>query len=165
VIDYSRCKPATGFLLLMLMVALPVPETSKAARPEYFVRDFPRAQLIINTRGGHGCVLFDIYVAQSPAQRAQGLMHIEAMGQYEGMIFLSAQEERISMWMKNTLISLDMLFVDKQSKIVSLHAGAVPLSETIIDSGVDAVAVIELNAGSIEYFGIETGNRIIFPAG
>jgi hypothetical protein len=164
VIDYSRHKPATGFLLLMLMVALSAPATTKAARPEYFVRDFPRAQLIINTQG-HGCVLFDVYVAQSPAQRAQGLMHIEAMGRHEGMIFLYPQEGRISMWMKNTLISLDMLFIDKQSKIVSLHADTVPLAETIIESGTDVVAVIELNAGSINYFGIETGNLVIFPAG
>ena len=123
-----------------------------------------RTQLIVDTRG-HGCVLFDVYVAQGPAQRAQGLMHIETMDRHEGMIFLYPQEGRISMWMKNTLISLDMLFIDKESKVAHLHAGAVPLSETIIDSGADVVAVIELNAGSINDFGIETGNRIIFPAG
>ncbi len=146
------------------MVALPAPNAAKAARPEYFVRDFPRAQLIIDTQE-RGCVLFDVYVAQSPAQRAQGLMHIEAMDQYEGMIFLYPQEGRISMWMKNTLISLDMLFIDKQSKIANMHAGAVPLAETIIDSGTNVIAVIELKAGAINYFGIETGNRIIFPAG
>ncbi|MCP4000921.1 MAG: DUF192 domain-containing protein [Gammaproteobacteria bacterium] len=135
-----------------------------AAKPENLLREFPRTQLIINTNNGK-CIVFDVYVAQTSAQRSQGLMHIESMGTYEGMIFIYEVNTRISMWMKNTLIPLDMLFLDKTLKIASMHQGAVPHSEKIIQSRQEAIAVIELNGGSIEYFRIKAGDEIIFPAG
>jgi uncharacterized membrane protein (UPF0127 family) len=135
-----------------------------AAEPENLLREFPRTQLIIDTSNSK-CVLFDVYVAQSSAQRSQGLMHIVSMGAYEGMIFIYDDNTHISMWMKNTLIPLDMLFVDKDLRISSTHQNAVPYSEKIIQSGQEVIAVIELNGGSVEYFHLEPGNRIMFPTG
>jgi uncharacterized membrane protein (UPF0127 family) len=134
------------------------------ARPENLLREFSRSQLIIVTNNSK-CILFDVYVAQTPSQRSQGLMYIESLGSHEGMIFLYRESVRISMWMKNTLIPLDMLFIDIKHGIVSMRLDAVPHSEETIESGKEVVAVIELNAGSVEFFKISTGNRIIFPAG
>ncbi len=91
-------------------------------------------------------------------------MHIEAMDEYEGMIFLYEQPAEISMWMKNTLIPLDMLFVTSDATIASVHNNAVPMSEAIISSGSSVAAVIELNAGAADRFGIQAGDRIIIPA-
>jgi uncharacterized membrane protein (UPF0127 family) len=121
-------------------------------------------RLIIST-ASRGCILFDVYVAQTPQQRSQGLMHIESMGQYEGMIFLYAEESSISMWMKNTLIPLDMLFIDRDNHIAHIHKNAVPQSEDIIDSGSAVVGVLELAGGAADYFAIKSGDRMIFPAG
>ena len=136
----------------------------QAAEPARLLNGFPQTKLIIDTSGS-GCVLFDIYVAQNSAQRTQGLMHIESLGEYEGMIFLYGRPTTISMWMRNTLIPLDMLFVNADSRIDSIHANATPLSEDIIESGPAAVAVIELNGGAARRFNIEPGNEVIFPAG
>jgi len=150
-------------MLLMLCLLMNAVE-AYAVRPENLLREFSRSQLIIVTNNNQ-CILFDVFVAQTPSQRSQGLMHIESMDNHEGMIFLYRESVRISMWMKNTLIPLDMLFIDIKHDIVSMHLNAVPQSEETIESGKEVVAVIELNAGSVERFKIRTGNRIIFPAG
>ena len=151
-------------ILFSLCTLITCTVTSHGAQPENLLREFPRTQLIINT-SNRKCILFDVYVAQTSAQRSQGLMHIESMGTYEGMIFIYSENIHISMWMKNTLIPLDMLFIDANLRIVSMHPDAVPYSEEIIKSGQEVIATIELNAGSIEYFQLESGNKIIFPAG
>ncbi len=152
-----------GSILLMLCLLMNAVE-AYSARPENLLREFSRSQLIIVTNIRQ-CILFDVYVAQTPSQRSQGLMYIESMRSHEGMIFLYRENLRISMWMKNTLIPLDMLFIDNNNDIVSMHLDAVPQSEETIESGKEVVAVIELNAGSVKRFNIRTGNRIIFPAG
>ena len=135
-----------------------------AANPEFFLRGFQQAKLIVSGKSS-GCRLFDVFIAQTPQQRSQGLMHIEAMEQHEGMIFLYAEEAAISMWMKNTLIPLDMLFIDSTGRISRVHKNAVPSSLDVIDSGSAVIGVLELNGGAADYFGIKAGDRIIFPAG
>ena len=154
----------TSLTLFMLCVLITFSAELYSAQPESFLREFPRAQLIINTSNNR-CALFDVYVAQTSAQRSQGLMYIESMGKHEGMIFIYNKSAHISMWMKNTVIPLDMLFIDNNLKVAGMHADAIPHSEEIIQSGKDAFVVIELNAGSIEYFNIKAGNQIVFPAG
>jgi uncharacterized membrane protein (UPF0127 family) len=156
-------RASTSLTLFALCIQLTCMGELHAAKPEHLLKKFPRSKLIINTSDSK-CILFDVYVAQTPEHRSQGLMHIESMGSYEGMIFIYSASLRISMWMKNTLLPLDMLFIDKDLKIASIHADAVPHSEEIIKSGKEVAAVIELNAGSINRFNIKTGNRIIFPA-
>jgi len=146
------------------LVCLLLLQGVNAAEPAFFLRGFQQSKLIIDTES-RGCVLFDVYVAQTPEQRAQGLMRIESMQRYEGMIFLYAEEASISMWMKNTLIPLDMIFISRNARIANIHRNAVPMSEEIIDSGAAVIAVIELNGGAADYFGISNGDRIIFPAG
>jgi uncharacterized membrane protein (UPF0127 family) len=131
---------------------------ASSAEPAHLLRGFERARVIITAKTS--CILFDLYVAGTPEQRSQGLMYIHSMGQYEGMLFMYARQAEISMWMKNTLIPLDMLFLDQQQSISSVHANAVPLSEDIISSGAVVSGVIELNGGAAGQFGIRSGDRI-----
>jgi uncharacterized membrane protein (UPF0127 family) len=156
-----------GFLAgLLLSAALATMSASiaRGAEPADLLREFNRAQLIIDS-SSRGCILFDIYIANSSELRSQGLMFIRSMDEYEGMLFIFAAPAEISMWMKNTLIPLDMLFIDGQLTIASIHKNATPLSTDIISSGSIVEGVIELNGGSAERFGIVPGDRIIFPAG
>jgi len=151
-------------LLLSAAFAPFLATDTHGAEPADLLQEFNRAQLIIDS-SSRGCILFDIYIANSSKQRSQGLMFIRAMGEYEGMLFIYSQSAEISMWMKNTLIPLDMLFIDGQLKVAVIHRDATPLSTDIISSGVPVNGVLELNGGSAKKFGIEPGDRIIFPAG
>jgi uncharacterized membrane protein (UPF0127 family) len=160
---FNRCKLLVC-LILTATIYLSALRSAAAAEPSFFLRDYQQMRLIISTTT-RGCILFDIYVAQTPQQRSQGLMHIESMGQHEGMIFLYAEESSISMWMKNTLIPLDMLFIGRDSRIAHIHKNAVPQSEDIIESGSAVVGVLELSGGAADYFAIKNGDKIIFPAG
>ena len=140
----------------------------KSAEPTGLLTDFPRANIIIET-SARGCILFDIYVAASPGQWEQGLMFIRSLEKFEGMIFVYPEPRAISMWMKNTLIPLDMLFIlpdaENRNRIVHVHRNARPHDTTSISAGRDVYQVIELNAGTVNEFGIKMGDRVYFPAG
>ena len=148
--------------LCLLCLAVSCAPFSHSAEPAALLDGFPRSQLLITT--ANDCLLFDIYIAESPRQRAQGLMYVRNMGEREGMLFLYAEAAEISMWMKNTLIPLDMLFLDAGMRVSSIHESAVPLSTAVISSGSPARGVIELNGGAAKRFGIEPGNQVTFPA-
>lgn len=148
---------------LLLGALLSQPLAAAAAEPADLLRGFPRDQLYISTQAR--CVLIETWIAATQQQRSQGLMYIESMAHHEGMLFLFPQARNLSMWMKNTLISLDMLFIDTDGKIVSIAERTEPLSEVVIDSGQEAAAVLELTGGAAELFGIEPGSAIGFFAG
>jgi uncharacterized membrane protein (UPF0127 family) len=80
-----------------------------------------------------------------------------------GMLFDYRTPSTASMWMKNTLIPLDMLFVDEQGRVVNIHERAVPGSLDPIAAMAPARAVIELNGGTAARLGIKPGDRVIFP--
>lgn len=149
-----------SLLVISLSMMLNLPVAATAAEPADLLRDFPRDQLYISAQ--MRCVLIDIWVATTQTQRSQGLMYIESMDMHEGMLFLFQRSMKLSMWMKNTLISLDMLFIDEQGKIVSIAERTEPLSETIIQSGKEAAAVLELVGGASQTFGIQAGDDVGF---
>lgn len=142
--------------VLTLMVAC-APAT--AAEPAALLHDFPRGQLVLETRGPR-CLLIEIYIAASPQQRAQGLMYIESMPEFEGMYFGYGEPVGIAMWMKNTLMALDMLFIAEDLAIASVAKNTTPLSTERIESQVAVIGVLELNAGFAERWGAETGTRV-----
>ena len=160
-------SPTRKGLLISMLLGITLPAmlmtSANSAEPADLLRDFNQTQLIIDS-SSRGCILFDIYIANSQEQRSQGLMFIRSMDEYEGMLFIYPEPAEISMWMKNTLIPLDMLFFDHKLAITAIHENAVPLSTDIISSRGVANGVIELNGGSAEKFGISQGSQIIFPA-
>jgi hypothetical protein len=80
-----------------------------------------------------------------------------------GMLFDFHREREVAMWMKNTPLSLDMIFVARDGRVVSLALGATPFSERIISSGAPALAVIELSAGTANRLAVAVGDRVRHP--
>lgn len=106
---------------------------------------------------------FRIYVADSPQERRQGLMFVESLPRDVGMLFLFDGNDEITMWMKNTLIPLDMLFVRRNGVIANIAARTTPRSEKVIRSDGPVCCVLELRGGTAEALGIEPGDRVIHP--
>jgi len=107
---------------------------------------------------------FTVELALTPQQRAKGLMFRHDMAPEAGMLFLFDREAPRSFWMKNTYLSLDMLFLDASGRIVAIAADTVPLTETPVASGVPALGVLELNAGTAMRLGIAPGDRVVHRA-
>lgn len=105
-----------------------------------------------------------VEVADEEGERNTGLMFRQSLGDDEGMIFLYTHEEDISMWMKNTYISLDMIFVRSNGTISRIETGTEPFSENIISSGGKVLAVIEMKAGSAKRLGLKLGDKVSYPA-
>jgi uncharacterized protein len=125
------------------------------------LQKFPTSQLtIVGPAGPHQ---FKIEVAETPAQMTQGLMFRRSLAPDAGMLFDYKQPTVATMWMRNTLIPLDMLFVDAQGRIVNIYQRAVPQSLDIIGAAAPVRAVIELNGGTAERLGIKPGDQVIHP--
>jgi uncharacterized membrane protein (UPF0127 family) len=148
-----------GGLLLAAAIAINV-QSAGAAEPADLLREFGRTQIVIST-AGQRCILFDIYVANTAQLRRNGLMFVESMDIHEGMLFIYEGTSEITMWMKNTLLPLDMLFFDTSLTIRHIHRNAVPLSEAVISSQGSVAGVIELNGGAADQLGIAVGDRIL----
>jgi uncharacterized protein len=126
------------------------------------------AQTVLSVRTHAGNVHnFKIWIADRPARQEQGLMYIRQLDDYGGMLFVFPDDRDISMWMKNTYIPLDMLFLRADGRIDSIVA-AIPQSLDIIASRVPVRAVLELNAGTAKRLDIVPGDRVfcdVLPGG
>ncbi|MBV9824487.1 MAG: DUF192 domain-containing protein [Alphaproteobacteria bacterium] len=142
------------FAILLLPAAFGPPALAQLAQ-------FPKAELSVVTASGPQ--KFTVEVATSPAQMEQGLMFRRNMAADAGMIFDFNPPSPAAMWMKNTIIPLDMLFVDAQGRVVDVHERAVPESLDTIGGTKLVRAVIELNGGTAARLGIKPGDRVIFP--
>ena len=127
----------------------------------YAVSDttFPQSEILIVSRSGEHKFVVD--VATTMAQRQMGLMYRKKMARNSGMMFDFGEEQLIAMWMKNTLIPLDMLFVDKTGKILQIERATTPLSLETIAGRRPAMSVIELNAGLTTELGISEGDQVM----
>ena len=152
----SFVKPTV--ITLTALAAIGWTSLAGALQPVELMRGFVRTQLVLS--GTVNCIHIDAFVAQTRSQRAQGLMHVQSMEAHEGMLFLYADPTVISMWMKNTYIPLDMVFADLDGRVVHLHRDAIPHDTTVISSVEPSSLVLELNAGSIDGFGIRTGDQV-----
>ncbi len=120
--------------------------------------EFPKTSLVIST--GAGEVALNVEVARSAEQRSQGLMFRTAMAPDTGMLFIYQTSGTISMWMKNTILSLDMLFIAGDGRITRIVRHTTPMSEAVIGSRGAVRAVLELNAGAARKLGIKTGDHL-----
>ena len=120
---------------------------------------FEKSEIWIETQTGREH--FIVEVAVTPKQRQQGLMFRSKMPLDRGMLFNFGNEVRLAMWMKNTLIPLDMLFVNKKGTIHNIVQNTVPLSLQTIPGGGPTLVVIELNAGVTQQLRINAGDKVI----
>ena len=112
-----------------------------------------------------GAVEFNVDVADDEEERAQGLMFVESMPRFTGMLFVYPEPQRfIAFWMRNTLIPLDMLFFDEKGILHKIHENAVPLDETSIPGGEGIQYVLEINGGLSERLRIKEGAVLVSPA-
>jgi len=121
---------------------------------------FPQSLLAIRTGSGK-VVNFKIWLADTKRREEQGMMFIREMDEHTGMLFMFPENKPVSMWMRNTYISLDLLFLDAQGKIDYIAARAAPQSDTIIGPPTPEFAVLELKGGACEHFGIKVGDTIL----
>jgi uncharacterized membrane protein (UPF0127 family) len=105
-----------------------------------------------------------VEVADTPGERARGLMFRRSMPEDQGMLFDFHTETPVMMWMKNTYIPLDMVFVSRQGRVIHVATDAEPMSERVISSNGPAYAVIELNAGVARKIGLRVGDEVRHPA-
>ena len=143
----------------LLLLAVLVTFGGPAANAQ--LQTFPKAELtIVSANGPHK---FTVELAATPGQMEQGLMFRKSLAADAGMLFDYRVPSMAAMWMKNTLIPLDMLFVDQQGRIINIHERAVPGSLDPIAAAAPARAVIELNGGTAAHLGIKPGDRVTFP--
>ena len=121
---------------------------------------FAKTPLVIDS-AGLGCYHFDTYLALSRSQQARGLMFVRELPEFTGMIFIYREADIRSMWMKNTFIPLDMLFIDIDGSVVSVALDTEPLSLQSIQSSAPAIAVLELNAGVVSRLQLGPGSRVL----
>src|SRR5580704_11245259 len=149
---FARCH-------LLLLATLLFAVTSSTAPAQ--LATFPTAELtIVSASGPHK---FTVELATTPAQMEQGLMFRQSLAADAGMLFDYRAPAMASMWMKNTLIPLDMLFVDEHGRIVNIHERAIPQSLDLIVAAAPVRVVIELNGGSASRLGLKPGDEVIFP--
>ncbi len=141
-------------LLLGANAALP-----QTAAPEP-LSAFPQSLLAIRTGAGK-VVNFKVWEADTPKREEQGMMFIREMDEHTGMLFMFPENRPVTMWMKNTYVSLDLLFLNASGKIDYIAARATPRSESIIGPPTPEFAVLELKGGACESFGIKIGDTVL----
>ena len=117
----------------------------------------------VRLRGDFGEARFRVEIADDAQERAQGLMFRQQMSKGAGMLFIYPFPRQASFWMKNTLIPLDMIFLDRTGTVTRVHSNAVPLDEHAIDGGPDVLAVLEINGGLAKAMGIAPGAQMQHP--
>ena len=107
---------------------------------------------------------FKVEVAASAPTRATGLMNRKSLAAGKGMIFVFPQPKEVMMWMKDTLIPLDMLFIDTSGKVINIAENAKPMDETIIPSRGLSAYVLELAGGEAKRLHLVPGDKVSGPA-
>jgi hypothetical protein len=110
-----------------------------------------------------GVQIFTVEIATTEEEKQTGLMNRKELGDGKGMLFDFAPEQQISMWMKNTYISLDMIFIRADGRILRIAENTEPLSTKIISSGGLARGVLEVPGGTAQKYGIAPGDRVAHP--
>lgn len=117
----------------------------------------------VDLRGPFGTAGFTVEVADDAAARARGLMFRESMPSGAGMLFIYERPQTVAFWMENTLLPLDMVFLDDTGTVRKVHADARPLDRTPIPGGDGILAVLEINGGLAARIGIAEGAQLRHP--
>ncbi len=144
-------------LLCLGLLGSACAQAEPAAPPDLL--DFGAMQLLEIVHGDQRISL-SVELADDPVERAQGLMYRSAMGGNVGMLFDFEQNAVVNMWMKNTLIPLDMIFMDKTGKIITIARNTKPHSLRRVSSGVAVTSVLEVNAGLCRKWNLGRGDQV-----
>jgi hypothetical protein len=149
--------------LLALCVLLNSPSRATDRDGAVPLSAFPRERIAVETRSSFRRHLFEAWRADTDRTRAQGFMFVpdSQVRADQAMIFVYDPPEYVWMWMKNTLLPLDMLFVDARGCVITIKERARPGSIEMIASGGPVTLVVELKAGIVAQSGIRTGDRVL----
>lgn len=143
---------------IVMLVGSLFAASAPAATPQHAI--YLPSQPLHITREGEEIARIQAEIASTSAERRHGLMFRETLPLHNGMLFIYEPPEHASMWMKNTLIPLDMLFIDAQHRIVHIHHNATPHALDIITANRNVWGVLELKGGAVETLGIQRGDIV-----
>ncbi|MBV8962972.1 MAG: DUF192 domain-containing protein [Hyphomicrobiales bacterium] len=115
---------------------------------------------IVSANGPH---VFEVELARNNAEREKGLMFRRYLPKNRGMLFDFGKPEPATMWMENTYLPLDMLFIRADGTVARIETNTEPLSRRVIAAGEPVLGVLELNAGVCDELGIKAGDRVMHP--
>jgi uncharacterized protein len=141
-------RAVAGALLVVLVLATP----GRAGDPDTLE--------IVSKSGVH---VFSVELAVTDEQRAHGLMERRSLPEGHGMLFKFEPDQVIQMWMHNTYIPLDMIFIRSDGRILRIAENTTPLSDRVISSGGAARGVLEVIAGTARKLGIAPGDKVAHP--
>ena len=142
-----------------ILILLALLQAGIAAADDDLDEAFDKGVMIIYA-SEHACYRFDIYIAENDTQRARGLMHVRSLPESKGMIFIYEADRYMSMWMKNTFVPLDILFVRADGTVSSVAYDTEPQSLRSISSLEPVRFVLEINAGVAEKLSIDQYSQI-----
>lgn len=119
-------------------------------------------ELLIISSEGDTLKSVDIEIADNDYEITQGLMFRKSMAENRGMLFIQPDERPQSFWMRNTHISLDIIFINSSMEIVSAQEYTTPYSEESLPSEGPAIYILEVNAGSMDKWGVKPGDKVSF---
>lgn len=144
--------------LALLPLALAGMACAATPSQDDWLQRLPQAEVVIES--GEERHRFRAWVADTPAVRARGLMFVEELAADRGMLFLFDLPRFASFWMQNTYVSLDLLFVAPDGRIVNIIENATPLSRAPLESTAPVKAVLEIAGGTASRLGIRPGDRL-----
>jgi uncharacterized protein len=147
----TRVALSAALFAFVLLIAVGVQSSPSEAQMQ-------RETLTLVTAAGEKKI--DIEVARTPDEQAKGLMFRTSLADTSGMLFPYPVPRELTMWMKNTYIPLDMVFIRPDGVVHRIEVRTEPLSETVISSGIPCAAVLELAGGAAERLGLKAGDRI-----
>jgi uncharacterized membrane protein (UPF0127 family) len=123
------------------------------------IERLPAEALVIETGSGKS-ITFKTEIADTDAERARGMMYRQDMAEDEAMLFIWPAPHEAAMWMRNTYIPLDMLFIAPDGDVVHIHRNAVPHSLDVISANRNVLAVLEIKGGAAARLGLSAGDRV-----
>ena len=152
-------KRAAQCAALFVFLAGPVLLVTAIAASDAFAR-MREGKLVIELAAGGAGRPIDIEIAETEEEKALGLMFRTSLADDHGMLFFYGDGRELTMWMRNTYISLDMVFIRADGVIHRIEVKAEPLSDRVISSGAPVAAVLELAGGAADRFGIKPGDTV-----
>jgi uncharacterized protein len=141
-------------LVIIFMPKKAAQDTSTSSAPTFK----KQGELTLTHSDGKPIVSLDIEIADDEAKREVGMMGRPTMEERQGMLFVFEEEFYASFWMRNTILSLDMIFINKQGKIITIHKNTKPFSDDSYSATGLTLFVLEVNAGFADKYGIKEGD-------
>jgi len=144
-------------LIIIFMPKKTAPDTSAQHVAPTFKK---KGECTITNRNDKPIVSIDIEIADDDSKREVGMMGRQTMDERQGMLFLLEEEQMASFWMKNCILPLDMIFINKLGEIITICKNTTPFSEQSYSATAMTLFVLEVNAGFADKYGIKEGDRI-----